>query len=62
MKGAITMMPKTAHEYGHVFKSWAWSDSIFFDPQIAYHATWQSAFDHLRKIGVDSVIDGEVTP
>ena len=57
MKGAITPMPKSAHKYGHKFKAWAWNTSVFVDPIISKHSTYQEAFDHLRDIGVSFIVD-----
>ena len=58
MQGAITSMPETAHKYGHKFKAWAWNGgSIFVNPIISKHATFQEAVAHLREIGVEDIID-----
>lgn len=55
-RGAIKRLP------GGVFRTWAWEKSAFLDLAVAFHATWQAAFDHLRAWGAHIITDeSEVT-
>ena len=57
MRGLIEKMPEAAHKYGHKFKAWAWEKSIFVNPIISKHATFQEAVAHLRRIGATDITD-----